>query len=136
MENNSQIEGTISFFGGISDAGMSFDEGLAYYEHNEADLRPDLFFPRSSDKEEGTSKRLRNTQAYYLALRMEGDREKLKGSLWKIKNPKTNQFVIASLVDWGPAESTGRVADVSDAVGRALRLETDATVIIELLYTH
>jgi hypothetical protein len=125
--------GKISFFGGPNDKDMKHDEGLAYYEHNEADLRPDLFVPRGTDPNEGTSKRLRSTQACYIALRMTGGREKLRDSLWKVTNPKTGQFVIASLVDWGPAESTGRSADVSDAIGRSLRVQTDDELEIELL---
>lgn len=129
------VEGKVSFFGGPNDLGMHTWEGCKYYEHTEADLRPDLFFPKSSDPVEGVSKRLRNAQAYYLALRVDGNRYKLQGSLWKIKNPKTGQFVIASLTDWGPAETTGRVADVSDAVGRALRIETDDIVQIDLVHT-
>lgn len=129
-----KISGKISFFGGPLDSGMKPTEGLAYYEHHEADLRPDLFSPRSSDPLEGTSKRLRNTHACYLALRMVGDREKLKNSLWKVTNPKTGQFLVASLTDWGPHESTGRVVDASDAIGRLLRIETDDEVMVELIH--
>lgn len=123
-----KIIGKLSFFGGHTDNGMSHSEGLSLFEHHEADLRPDLFFPQSSDPTEGTSKRLRNTQAYYIALRVTGDRDDLKNSVWMVKNPKTGQSVLASLVDYGPHERTGRAVDVSDAIGRALRVETDDVI--------
>jgi hypothetical protein len=114
---------------------MDYEEGLAFYEHKEATLRPDLFLPQGSDPREGVGKRLRNATANYIALRIDGDRSKLKETLWKVKNPKTGQFVIASLVDWGPSPSTGRVVDLSDAIGRALRIETDDLVQVELIYS-
>lgn len=129
-----KISGKISFFGGPLDSGMKPTEGLAYYEHKEADLRPDLFSPRSSDPLEGSSKRLRNTHAFYVAIRFTGSRAEARNSLCIVTNPKTGQFIIASLVDWGPAESTGRAVDASDAVGRALRLQTDDEVEIEIIH--
>lgn len=126
-----KLTGKCSFFGGPTDPIMKHFEGLAYYEHEEADRRPDLFLPRSTDPLEGTCKRLKNTQSYYIATRVVSSRPALQRSLWKVTNPKTGQHVIASLVDYGPNEKTGRVADLSDAVGRALRIETDAEIEIE-----
>jgi hypothetical protein len=131
--NTHSISGKCSFFGGSTDPKMSYFEGLSFYEHAEADLRPDLFLPKSTDGREGSSKRLRSNQAFYIALRIDGERQNLQGSLWKITNPKTGQFVIGSLVDRGPAESTGRIVDLSDAIGRALRIETDDEVQIDFI---
>lgn len=126
-----KLEGKVSFFGGPSDSGMQSGEGLAFYEHHEANLRPDLFIGRSTDPLEGVSKRLRNNSARYIALRISGEREDLKKSVWKVSNPKTGKFVIASLVDWGPHEKTGRVCDFSDAIGYDLHLFTDDIALIE-----
>lgn len=109
---------------------MKSDEGLAYFSHSEADLRPDLFLPRTQDMGEGTSQRLR-TDAYYLALPIppgSAARFRLSGSPWLVINPKTGQSVLCSLVDWGPNPNTGRVCDLSPGAMRALRLETDEIV--------
>lgn len=133
LKNEIKIYGKISTFGGSIDNGMTHQEGLAFFEHLEADLRPDLFFPRSTDPTEGTSKRLRNSNAYYIAVRVIGNREMLQRSVWKVENPKTGQAVIASLCDYGPHQSTGRAIDMSDATARALRLQTDDEAVATLL---
>lgn len=130
----SSVAGKVSFFGGNNDTGMRYSEGLALYEHAQADLRPDLFLPRSTDHIEGTSQRLR-TSSYYIALRFnkEIDKEVHRHSAWKVSNPKTGQWVVASLCDYGPHENTGRCADVSPAIMQALRLETDDEILVEKL---
>ncbi len=128
-----KYEGRLSFFGGPGDSGMDHTEGLAYYEHHEADLRPELFMPKSTDPTEGCSKRLKALSAFYLALREDDSRECLQGSIWKITNQAFGWWVIGSLVDWGPNKDTGRVVDVSPAIGLALRVRTDDTVTVERL---
>lgn len=123
------FEGRCSTFGGRGDAGMRVGEGLAYFEHDEADLRPDLFLPRG-DPIEGASQRLR-PEAFYLALPVakgSAPRFLLAGSPWHVMNPKTGQSVLCSLVDWGPNPNTGRVCDLSPGAARALRLVTDDLV--------
>lgn len=126
-----KLEGKISFFGGQNDSGMAYNEGLALYEHEESDLRPDLFLARSTDPTEGTSKRLRTT-SNYIAIRFDRtlSREYLKNITFHVVNPRTGQFVLASLVDFGPAVSTGRIVDLSPAIGLALRVETDDELMI------
>lgn len=129
-----KISGKCSFFGGSSDKGMDYAEGLALYEHKEADLRPDLFYPQATDPNEGTSQRLK-VQSLYIALRFnkEIDRHIHQHSMWKVTNPKTGQWVVASLVDYGPHQSTGRIVDLSPAIGQLLRVETDQDVEVEKL---
>ncbi len=119
--------GRMSTFGGRDDPDMKNDAGLALYEPREADLRPDLFFPASSDNpNEETWKRLKTT-SFYCALRFiqEGSRKVIQQTPVRITNPTTGQFILAFLVDRGPAESTGRLVDLSPAAASALRLVTN-----------
>lgn len=130
-----KIIGKLSTFGGPLDQGMTDGEGCAAYEHSEADRRPDLFVPRSSDFTQGTGRRLR-TDSFYIAVRYPKDersRDFWQKAQWRVINPRTGQWVACSLVDWGPAESTGRVVDASPAVARALRVETNDEVEVQCL---
>lgn len=129
-----KIEGKCSEFGGPNDEGMKPEEGLAIYEHHESDLRPDLFIPRGTDQRMGTNTRL-IIYSYYIAVRYDHDisRGKLQRSKWLVKNLKTGKSLAASLVDWGPAEWTGRVADLSPGIMRDLELETDDSIMVESL---
>lgn len=128
-----RLIGRISFFGG-KDSGMTHEENLSlYWEHYQCDKRPSLFHPRSSDLTEGTSHRLREN-AYYIAVRFDvKNKEELRNSQWMLTNPVNEKECICSLVDWGPAEWTQRVVDVSPEVGRVLELETDDEVVVELI---
>ena len=126
------MKGKISTFGGANDAGMTHTEGLSLYEHHEADLRPDLFFPRSSDPTEGTSKRLR-PDALYFAYRFKHEvffRKDVQQTPFILRNPKNGKMVCVSLVDWGPAEWTGRMFDLSPKAAELLGVETDEEVEI------
>lgn len=128
-----KIQGRCSIFGGTLDVGMSKDSGLALYEPWEADLRPDIFLPSSAGQPlEATWKRLR-TAFPYIALRFDTSlaRSVNQTAAYKIMHPKTCQFVIAFLVDFGPSESTGRIVDVSPGIAAALRLQTDDEVFVE-----
>jgi hypothetical protein len=125
--------GLISKFGGPNDTGMKWDEGLAFYwDHAFCDDHPQLFNERSKDLSQGTSKRLRNLDAYYIALNIALDTpiSIARNSKWKVANPETGDYVIAVLVDRGPA-ANGRLIDASDAVLRAIGVETDQIVEVE-----
>lgn len=118
--------GRISTFGGPNDSGMTHNEGLALYEHKEADLRPDLFRQRATDLTEGSSKRLKNT-ALYFAYRFPKahNRNGLQHSIFWFINPKNGLTIPMSLVDWGPHERTKRVFDISTYAAELLRVQTD-----------
>lgn len=120
-----EVIGKISEFGGPNDSGMAYDEGLAFYEHSEADLHPDLFLPRSKDLAQGVSKRLR-TDAYYIAINVEpAPRHIIQNSLWGVQfNSLT---VIGRLVDRGPS-AYGRLIDASPAILKFLGCKTDDLV--------
>lgn len=124
-------KGKISVFGGPSDTGMTLTEGLSIFEHHEADLRPDLFTPRSSDLSIGTSKRL-NPKAYYFAYRFplnpRPSRAILQATQWLFRNPSNGRCCICWLADFGPHEDTGRKFDLSPGAANALLAETDQEV--------
>lgn len=120
------MQGKISTFGGPWDSGMTRTEGLAIWEHHEADLRPDLFSQRASDQTEGTSKRLK-CNALYFAYRFPKahNRNGLQHSVFWFKNNKNGLIIPMSLVDWGPHERTKRVFDISPYAAELLRVQTD-----------
>lgn len=128
------IRGRISTFGGIHDDFMGPTDGLALYEHWEADLRPDLFIHRSLDRELGTSKRLKDN-ALYFAYRYDKDRPRtwLQRAPFLFTNPVNNFSVVCHLVDWGPHDETMRTFDLSPYAARLLRLKTDEEVVGEPL---
>lgn len=120
------MQGRISVFGGPHDSGMHHGEGLALFEHHEADLRPDLFMPRASDKTEGTSKRLK-CNALYFAYRFPKafNRKGLQSSIFWFINPKNGLTLPLSLVDYGPHEDTRRTFDISPYAAELLKVQTD-----------
>lgn len=120
------MTGKISTFGGPDDSGMTHTEGLAIYEHHEADLRPDLFRRRATDLTEGSSKRLKIT-ALYFAYRFPKahNRKGLQQSIFWFVNNKNGLTIPMSLVDFGPHERTGRVFDISPYAAELLRVKTD-----------
>lgn len=119
----------MSIFGGPNDSGMVFAEGVACFEHKEADLRPDLFYPRATDPNEGASKRLK-PHALYFAYRFPRhlNRNAIQSTVWMFINPKNGLKACASLVDFGPAEYTERTFDLSPYLAELLRLKTDDEV--------
>lgn len=125
------LKGKCSVFGGPSDTGMKPSEGLAIYENHEADLRPDLFHPRSSDLSLGTSQRMK-PETFYFAYRFPLDprppRKVLQNTQWLFRNPANGRMAVAWLVDWGPNERTNRAFDLSPGLASALQLKTDQEV--------
>lgn len=127
--------GKISTFGGPNDEGMKNDDGVSLYTPKEADRRPDIFTPAPADNPlVEVWKRLR-PDFPYIALRFDHDhgRENNQNTPYKITNPKTGQWVVGFLADWGPHVTTDRLIDVSPCIARALRVETDDVVEVEEL---
>jgi hypothetical protein len=120
-----QWEGLVSYFGGPDDTGMSETEGLAFI-YEIAD-QPDIFL-------EGTTEALgRNLDpdADYIALRWDYSqtpREQLLTEFALVRAPKTGKEYYAVPADWGPADWTGRVADISPGLMEKLGIETDDEV--------
>lgn len=120
-----KMTGKMSIFGGGKDGGMAHDEGLALWEHDEADKRPDLFLPRSKDLTEGSSKRLRPDALYFAYRFANVTRDKLQQTVWRLTNLKNGKSVMVSLADWGPNEKTGRTFDISPRAAEFLGVQTD-----------
>ena len=123
------LKGKMSTFGGLLDKGMSDSEGLALYEHHEANKRPDLFKPIIKGYEKIPVWKRLKVDSMYCAIRFDPKilRYDLQTTPVKIVNAE-GQFVMANLVDWGPHRKTDRVIDVSPGVEAALRLKTDDVV--------
>jgi hypothetical protein len=128
--------GKMSIFGGINDSGMIKDSGLALYEKKEADYRPDIFLPADAcNPNQPVWQRLR-PEFPYLAIRYPNNpslRMIFQATPYRVENIKTGQWAVAWLVDWGPAETTGRICDMSPGLARVLRLETDDQISVRTL---
>ncbi len=131
------VRGKISTFGGPLDTGVAPDEGLALIEPPDLDewWFDRLFLTLQPPATTGLARRL-NPDAFYLAMRWEDygiDRETARRATFKITNPKNNEFRYAQGSDFGPADWTNRVADLSPGIATALGLETDEEAIIEMV---
>jgi hypothetical protein len=130
------VEGKMSTFGGPLDFGMQPDEGLALF--GKLDLEDPkyayLFLPAPPPRTSGLGRRL-NPNKFYFACRWnysDTPKEFLRRSLACVKNPQNGRTADARPVDWGPHESTGRVADLSPGLAAALGLNTDDVVSITI----
>ena len=129
-------EGKCSYFGGPEDTGVSSSEGLAFhYEINTANQH--LFLPLQPSGTDGLARRLNAKAVHYIACRWDYNITPKKmlaesGEVALVTNMETGIAQTAFPADWGPNESTGRVADLSPALMRDLMLETDDRV--EVIY--
>src|SRR3954469_10194585 len=131
-----RVEGKMSTFGGPTDTGMSAAEGVALF--TPADLKDPkysyLFLPAPPPGTTGLGRRL-NPEKYYFACRWTYNvtpREFLRRTLARVENPANGRTADARPVDWGPNVSTGRVADLSPGLAKALGLKTDDIVRITI----
>jgi hypothetical protein len=122
--------GTVSWFGGPEDEGVSPSEGLAFiYNYEEA---PYLFLPYQPQGTTGLARRL-DPQVNYIAMRWDYDvypKEMLAFGrfLALVRAPSTGREYLAWPADWGPNEATGRIADISQGLMTTLGIETDDMV--------
>jgi len=127
-----QATGRCSWFGGPDDTGVSASEGLAFlYDYDDA---PHLFLPEQPAGTSGLARRL-NPGVMYIACRWDYS----VTSKDTLARPSVQALVrahgkeaLAWPADWGPHESTHRVADLSPALMELLELGTDDTV--EVIY--
>ena len=127
-----QAKGKASWFGGPQDEGVDPDEGLAFiYEY---DAAPHLFLKEQPPGTTGLARRL-DPAVPYVACRWDyaiTPKEMLanKDNFALVRAGKWR--VLAWPADWGPHESTDRVADLSPGLLETLGLETDDEV--EVIY--
>jgi N-acetylmuramoyl-L-alanine amidase len=128
------LRGKVSHFGGPDDAGVSPDEGLAFIY--DIDDQPSLFLDQQPPGTTGLARRL-DPEQYYLAVRWDYDdypKPTLLEHAALVRSPKTGRAFMALPADWGPHESTGRVADISPGLMDALGITTDDEV--EIIYPY
>jgi N-acetylmuramoyl-L-alanine amidase len=117
--------GPCSHFGGPDDTGVAPDEGLAFiYAVGDA---PHLFLPYQPDDTSGLARRL-NPFVHYIACRWDYDvtpREMLLSKPAQVTALKTGITLKCFPADWGPHQSTARVADLSPSLMADLGITTD-----------
>ena len=130
---NLSAKGKVSCFGGPEDTGVSPNEGLAFLY--DVEDKPHIFLAHQPPGTTGLARRL-DPNTHYIAMRWDYDqfsKDFLAGpSLAKITASKTGKSVFAHPADWGPHTDTGRVADISPGLMKALGISTDDEV--EVVY--
>ncbi len=129
------VRGKMSTFGGPEDRGVKPDEGLALIQPSQAQEFAPYFLQEQPRGTTGLARRL-DPNASYLACRwdyLKLSKAELRDAQAVVRNPATGAWVLAQPVDWGPAEWTGRVADLSPGLARVLALQTDDEVEVEIL---
>jgi N-acetylmuramoyl-L-alanine amidase len=131
-------KGTCSWFGGPDDDGVSSSEGLAFFY--DPDECPHLMLPKQPSNTTGMARRLDADRVFYVACRWDygtTPKEMLRDQTLKaLVRGNNNREFYAFPADWGPhEEQTGRAADLSPALMRALFDTDDATdEIVEVVY--
>jgi len=119
------VHGKMSTFGGPHDTGVGSSEGLALYTSAQqlADtLGGDWVLTASQAGAYGLARRI-NPDKSYLACRWTGQYPFLRTAAVHVS--ANGKSVVAHAVDWGPNVNTGRVADLSPGLAKALGLDTD-----------
>src|SRR5262245_11940253 len=126
--------GKMSTFGGPADSGVAADEGLALFTAADVAANPGLFLAAQPVGTTGLARRL-NPEAKYLACRWDYSAtpmDFLRRIKVKVSNPANGKSEEARPVDFGPNESTGRVADLSPGLAEALGLNTDDNCRVDI----
>jgi hypothetical protein len=126
--------GPCSYFGGPDDTGVSESEGLAFISKVEDAVQ--LFLPFQPEDTTGLARRL-NPYVHYVACRWDYSKtpkESLLEGVALVRSTRTGLSLTAFPADWGPHESTGRVADLSPSLMQDLGLLTDDEV--EVIYPY
>jgi hypothetical protein len=128
------LSGKVSAFGGPDDQGVAPDEGLAFIQ--EIDQAPHLFLPYQPSGTSGLARRL-NPHVHYIACRWDyahTPQAMLLEEVALVRSPRTGIAMKAFPADWGPHESTDRIADISPGLMADLGLQTDDEV--EVVFPH
>lgn len=130
--NHLVLNGRMSTFGGPKDEGMTPTENLALVEKQaQADAYPADFFLSAADAgAPGWGRRL-NPEKFYIACRWDYSltpKAFLRTAVITVQDPTNSRSAQVRAVDWGPHETTGRIADLSPGLARFLGLKTDDIV--------
>jgi N-acetylmuramoyl-L-alanine amidase len=128
------LTGKVSSFGGPDDEGVAPDEGLAFISGIEQ--APQLFLPYQPSGTTGLARRL-NPYVHYVACRWDyaqTPQALLLEELALVRSVRTGIAMTAFPADWGPHESTGRIADISPGLMADLGISTDDEVKVVFPY--
>ena len=126
------VTGKASYFGGPNDDGVSRTEGLAFITSIEQ--APHLFLPYQPAGTTGLARRL-NPCVHYVACRWDYSRTPKPMLLKRVAVVRalgTGIALKAFPADWGPNESTERVADLSPCLMDDLGISTDDEVEVTI----
>jgi hypothetical protein len=126
--------GTVSQFGGPDDDGVAPDEGLAFI--SDVMQAPHLFLPYQPSGTTGLARRL-NPNVHYIAMRWDyaqTPHAMLLSEKALVRAVRTGIELTAFPADWGPNESTGRIADISPGLMDDLSITTDDEVEVTFPY--
>jgi len=132
------ITGKVSHFGGKDDTGVDADEPLAFIQ-SVTDTDGDIFYPDQPPNTTGLARRLNSEGSFYVAVQWDYDKTPREELLSKQALVSAgDKSVLCWPADWGPADWTGRTADLSKAAMAHLGLETDgvATVVFPAPPAH
>ena len=119
-------KGKTSHFGGPKDMGVAPSEGLAFVYKVED--KPELFLPYQPSGTTGLARRL-NPWVPYVACRWNYDETSKEMLLTKMARVRVGDLELDAFpADWGPHESTGRIADLSPGLMNSLGIKTDDVV--------
>jgi N-acetylmuramoyl-L-alanine amidase len=130
------LSGKVSAFGGPYDEGVAPDEGLAFI--SEIDQAPHLFLPIQPEGTTGLARRL-NPHVHYIACRWDyahTPQAMLLEEVALVRSRRTGIAMKAFPADWGPHESTDRIADISPGLMADLGLQTDDEVEVVFPYNE
>ena len=132
------VSGKVSTFGGPDDVGVTPSEGLWCFPEDKIPAGfESLFLSVQPPGTSGLARRL-NPDKFYIACRWFGktsvdveSRRKLR--LLRYRVSANGKSVVCQPADWGPAEWTKRIADISPGAADALGVKTDDVVTVELV---
>lgn len=122
--------GKCSHFGGPDDTGVSSSEDLAWWETWDQVVRDKaegLFLDEQPPGTSGLARRL-DPSEFYIAMRWdysEIPKTELVRTICLVRSPDTSKAFWARPSDWGPAETTGRICDISPGLMESLGVSTD-----------
>jgi hypothetical protein len=122
------FKGKMSTFGGPHDFGVRPTEGLALVHAHNRHHYDEYFLGNQPVGTTGMARRL-NPDKFYVACRWNyhaTPKQALSMILVEVTNPANGKRAYAKPIDWGPDETTRRVADLSPGLARHLGLDSDA----------
>lgn len=126
VDGHQWVRGTVSWFGGPSDTGVSSTETGSVTNERLRELNDPMNASPSTIA-------ARPEDFYFVAMRW--NFSATPRSTWRdarilVKNPATGTSVVVRPVDWGPNTSTRRIIDLSPQAIEDLGADTDDTVLV------